>query len=138
MPITHWSVPGYDLFHVVYSGSVGLRDVLRFFDAFEQDFIAHPIRNELCDARALRRINLTRAEFNDLLSLMVGIYRRNGCAKRIAFVTGQGPGSFILNQVVARFEAELPEVRAATFEAAGPALQHLGLPPGIDLTARPN
>lgn len=136
MPITHRSIPGHDLFYVVYAGSVDLRDVLRFFDAFEADFIAHPNRNELCDARALEHIHLTRAEFDDLLSLMVGIYRRNGCEKRIAFVTGAGPGAFLLSKVVARFAAERREVQAATFEAVGPASQHLGLPLGFDPNAQ--
>ncbi|MEO0938206.1 MAG: hypothetical protein AAFY38_08625 [Pseudomonadota bacterium] len=138
MPLTHRSVPGFDLFHVVYSGAVDLRDVLRFFDVFEQDFVAHPNRNELCDAQALERVNLTRHELDDLLSLMVGIYRRNGCVKRIAFVTGGGPGALILDQVVTRFAAELPEVKAATFFAYDEALRHLALPPRFDLGRVPN
>lgn len=138
MPISHWSAPGHDLFVVVYSGSVGLREILRFFDAFEPDFIAHPVRDELCDARALAHLDLTRAEFDDLVSLLVGIYRRNGCAKRIAIVTGTCPAAFILNQVVARFATELPEVQAATFETLGPALSHLGVTPGFRLNMRPN
>ena len=128
MPIWYGPVPSENAFHVVYSGVIGLHDILGFFDRFEADFRLCPGHSEFCDARTVERVDITDRELRAVLSLVVGIYRRNDCNKRIAFVAPDGAARPVLDRVVAAFDAGLPTVRSARFDAQGPALDFIGLP----------
>ena len=133
MPIWYGPVPGKDIFHVIYSGVIGLHDVLGFFDQYEADFRAHPNHREFCDARHVEDIDISPRELQAVLSLVVGIYRRNDCNKRISFLAADGLAKPVLNTVVQRFSNDLPVVRCALFDAEPAALEYIGLPPDYAL-----
>jgi len=117
----------------VYSGEIGLHDVLGLFDRFEGDFRAHPDHFEVCDGRDVTKVAITDREFTALLALVIGIYRRNDCRKRIAFLGGDGPAGPVFDRAVARFAADLPIVQCASFDNVPQALDYVGLPHGYSL-----
>ncbi|WP_299689045.1 hypothetical protein [uncultured Tateyamaria sp.] len=116
------------MFHVVYSGVIGLQDVLGFFDQFEMDFLSAPNHHELCDARQVEDVTITPQELDAVLSLVVGIYRRNDCRKKIAFVAADGSAKVTMDAVVRRLAVDLPSVQCARFDTSAPALDFIGLP----------
>lgn len=128
MPIWYRPLPARPVFHVVYSGTIGLREVLGFFDRFETDFRRYPDHLELCDATGISDIAISDRELRCVIALVIGIYRRNDCRKRIAFVAPCGIGKTAFEQVVYRFRQELPVVKCGCFDSEGAALQYLGLP----------
>ena len=128
MPIWFSPIPGKQMFHVVYSGVIGLDDVLDFFDRFEVDFCKYPNFREFCDARQVRDVTIDERELAAVLSLVVGIYKRNDCRKRIAFLAPHGGAKTVLDAVVNRFATDLPIVESARFDTAPAALSYIGLP----------
>ena len=128
MPIWFGPVPGKKLFHVVYSGVIGLHDILGFFDRFEADFRAYPEHDEFCDARDVTRVDLSRRELDAILSLVIGIYRRNDCRKRIAFLAPDGDAAAALQRATDRFQAELPVVKCRQLGTSEAALEFVDLP----------
>lgn len=133
MPIWFSPIPGKQMFHVVYSGYIGLEDVLGFFDRFEADFCKYPNYREFCDARLVEDIAIDERELAAVLSLVIGIYRRNDCRKRIAFLAPTGGAKTVLDAVVKRFEEELPTVQSARFDTTADALNYIDLPKDYSL-----
>ncbi|WP_299043805.1 hypothetical protein [uncultured Tateyamaria sp.] len=128
MPVWYRPVPGQPLFHVIYSGHITLNDVLGFFDTFEMDFRRHPDFDELCDVGQVTTIDFEDRDVQSLFALVVGIYRRNACRKRIAFVGGNDSVRPVLDQMIRRFDIDYPNVRGRLFDTPEQAHDYLGLP----------
>ena len=128
MPIWYRPIPNKPIFHVVYSGHITLHDVLGFFDHFETDFRRFPEFDELCEADKVTSLDFGERDLRSLIALVVALYRRNDCRKRIAFVGEHDTIRSTLDNVVSAFDTGYPGVRCQRFGNRAAACRFLNLP----------
>ena len=71
MPTFHRAHSEVGLLHVAYGGQIATKDVLYFFDRYEEDIQRHPDFSEFCDSATSFRTNELYWPFT-ILDISVG------------------------------------------------------------------